>query len=222
MAEKKHSETLAVMFIDIVDYTKTTSKLTRENVHKLQEVFDELSLPNFKKYEGNVIKKIGDAFLITFKSPTNALLCGIELQNDFRKFNRRKKNPIKIRVGIHTGEVVIKGSDVYGDAVNTAARVQSAAHAGHIVFSGAVYLVINKNEIPSIHLGTKKLKGLRTAIRLFRVKTKYDEILRKRKKMMRKLKKARNRVFDIIILVLLIVFILFGFGALIRFLIDFL
>ena len=67
--------------------------------------------------------------MITFRSPTNALLCGVELQNEFRKHNKANRTKLmRIRVGIHTGEVVIKGDDVYGDAVNTAARVQSVAH----------------------------------------------------------------------------------------------
>jgi class 3 adenylate cyclase len=200
------SETLAVMFLDIVDYTRTTARLKRDKVTELQELFDELSLPTFLKYNGNVVKKIGDAFLITFKSPTNALLCGIELQNEFKKSKK-----LKIRIGIHTGEVIVKDNDIYGDAVNTTARLQNLAKPGHIVFSGAVFLVINKNEIPAIHLGQKRLKGLPHPIRCFRVKSQYDEILKRRRIRRKKFKKVKRRVTGLIVLIIILIFLaLFG------------
>lgn len=177
------SETLTVMFIDIVGYTKTTMQLSREEFTKLHDVFDNISLPLFEKYEGKVVKKIGDAFLITFKSPTNAVLCGIELQKEFNRHNKTTKRPIKIRTAIHTGEVIVRKDDVYGEAVNTASRIESIAHADHIVFSEAVFSAMNKKEIPYIHLGLKKLKGMKYPIRLFKVKTQKDITERKRKEM---------------------------------------
>lgn len=193
------SETLSVMFLDVVGYTSTTSRISREKLNELQDHFDEVAIPTFLKYQGSIIKKIGDAFLITFKSPTNAILCGIELQNSFQK---RKK--LKIRVAIHTGEVIIRNSDIYGDAVNTAARLESIAKPGHIVFSGSVYLVVNKNEIPTIHLGTKKLKGLRAPIRIFRVKNQYDEILRRRAKRRKAIKKTKKIVSGFLMAIILL------------------
>jgi len=169
------------MFTDIVGYTKTTAQLSREEFTRLHDNFDSISLPLFAKYNGKVIKKIGDAFLITFKSPTNALLCGIELQNAFDQYNRHAKRSIKIRVAVHTGEVIIRNDDVFGEAVNTTSRIEGVAQAGHIVFSDAVFQAMNKREIPYVHLGLEKLKGMKYPIRLFRVKSQYDEILRRRR-----------------------------------------
>jgi len=84
MAKKKiHSETLTVMFIDIVGYTKRTNKLSREDFNTFHSVFDNISISIFQAFNGNVVKKIGDAFLVTFKLPTDAILCGIELQKAF-------------------------------------------------------------------------------------------------------------------------------------------
>jgi class 3 adenylate cyclase len=169
------------MFTDIVGYTRTTAQLSREEFTKLHDTFDSISIPLFSKYGGKVIKKIGDAFLITFKSPTNAVLCGIELQNSFDQYNKHANRPIKIRVAIHTGEVIVRNDDVFGEAVNTTSRIEGVAQAGHIVFSDAVFQAMNKREIPYIHLGLKKLKGMKYPIRLFRVKSQYDEILRRRR-----------------------------------------
>ncbi len=175
------SEVLTVMFIDIVGYTKTTAQLSREEFTQLHDTFDNMSIPIFERYGGKVIKKIGDAFLVTFKSPTNAVLCGVELQNVFDHFNKNSKRPIRIRVAIHTGEVILRHDDVFGEAVNTASRIEGVAGSGQIVFSEAVFSAMNKREVPYIHLGLQKLKGMKYPIRLFRVKSAYDEILRRRR-----------------------------------------
>jgi len=205
---KESSEVLTVMFVDIVGYTKTTAQLSREEFTRLHDTFDNISLPLFERYNGKVIKKIGDAFLITFKSPTNAVLAGIELQNSFDQHNKHAKRPIKIRVAIHTGEVIVRNDDVFGEAVNTASRIEGVAGAGHIVFSEAVFSAMNKREVPYIHLGMQRLKGMKYPIRLFRVKSQYDEILRRRKAIGSFFKKLILLGLLALVLYLIIVYIL--------------
>lgn len=175
------SEVLTVMFIDIVGYTSTTARLTREEFSDLHDLFDNIALPIFKVHGGKVIKKIGDAFLVTFKSPTNSVICGKELQNAFESYSKHSQKPLRIRVAIHTGEVLIKNADVYGDAVNTAARIEKIARPGDIVMSEQTYSAMNQNEIEVLPLGPKKFKGLKHPIKLFRVKSSWDEILRRRR-----------------------------------------
>jgi len=169
---KSHSEILTIMLVDIAGYVKTTSRLRRESIDDLHDIFDSITLPIFEKYNGNVIKKIGDSFLATFKSATNALLCGMELQNAFFRYNQqfRPKYPLKIRVIVHTGEVVHRQGDIFGEAVNVAARVESITKPGYIMFTDSVFLSMNKNEIPHVHIGLKKLRGVKYPVRLFRVR----------------------------------------------------
>jgi adenylate cyclase len=169
MAKAVSSRILTVMFIDIVGYTKKTTTLSREQFANLHDTFDDTALPLFANWNGTVIKKIGDAYLVTFASPTNAVHCGIELDKAFAA----KKIPI--RVALHTGEVLERAGDVYGDAVNVASRIESVAHAGHIVFSEAVYSAMNKNEIPILSLGAKTFKGVEHPMKLYRVRTRADE-----------------------------------------------
>jgi class 3 adenylate cyclase len=170
------SETATIMFIDIEGFTKRTTKSTREMWFNLQDIFDKVALPVFKKYNGNVIKKIGDCYMVTFNSPTNAIMCGMGLQNSFLNFNKNnlKRKPLIIRVALHTGEVVLKNQDIYGDAVNTAARIEGVTKGGDIVFSESVFLAMNKNEIPFLHLGIFRMKGLKYPVRLFRVRKKHE------------------------------------------------
>jgi len=169
------SEIMTVMFTDMVGYTSTTALLNRKEFSELLDVFDKLSVQVFEKHAGKVIKKIGDAHLVTFKSPTDAVLCGIDLQRAFRKYRRETNQPLRIRVALHTGEVLLRENDVYGDAVNTAARIEGIADANHVTFSEAVFLAMNKNEVPCLYVGMRRLKGLPYPIRIFRVKTRQDE-----------------------------------------------
>ncbi len=198
------SEVLTVMFIDIVGYTSTTARLTREEFSALHDLFDNIALPIFKVHGGKVIKKIGDAFLVTFKSPTNAVICGKELQNAFESYSKHSQKPLRIRVAIHTGEILIKHGDIYGDAVNTAARIETIARPGDIVLSEQTYSAMNQNEVEVINLGQKQFKGLKHPIRLFRVKSSWDEVLRRR----RLIKQFITRTILIILLALAVFFIL--------------
>lgn len=169
------SEIMTVMFTDMVGYTSTTAQLNRKDFSELLDVFDKLSVQVFEKHSGKIIKKIGDAHLVTFKSPTDAVLCGIDLQRTFRKYRKDSGQPVHIRVALHTGEVLLRENDVYGDAVNTAARIEGIADANHVTFSEAVFLAMNKNEVPCLYVGMRRLKGLPYPIRIFRVKTRQDE-----------------------------------------------
>lgn len=179
---KEKSEVITVMFTDIVGYTKTTAQLSREEFNTLHDEFDDLSLPVFEKHDGHVVKKIGDAFLITFKSPTQAVLCGIELQKAFSTHNKTARRPIRIRCAIHTGEVIVRKDDVYGEAVNTASRIEDIATPGNVVFSDAVFSAMNKSEIEYVNLGMRHLRGMKYPIRLFRVKTAGDDFSRAMRK----------------------------------------
>ena len=129
------TETLTVMFLDIVSYTKTTSQLSREEVNRLHEVFEDMVLPIFDRYSGKVVKDTGDGFLVAFKSPTNAVLCGMELQDALYEYNElNPKHPLKVRVADHTGEVIKRKNDIYGEAINIAARIEDITPPNQIFF----------------------------------------------------------------------------------------
>lgn len=193
------SEILTVMFIDIVNYTDTTAHMDREMFSRLQDAFDNLSIPLFEKYNGYIVKKMGDAFLLTFKSPTDAVLCGIDIQNTFERYNRdhQLKYPLKVRVALHTGEVMHRDGDIYGDAVNIAARIESVTGPGEIIFSKALFLAMNKNEIPFINIGLRNFKGSKYPVRLFRVKGHYDKILRRKKRKKTRKLRAKNLLVNL-------------------------
>lgn len=199
MPEITHSsEILTVMFVDIASSTKTTAKKDKELLNQMQDVFEKLSRRIIRRYEGNLIKKINDAFLITFRSATNALLGAIELQAAFAKYNTKNKPDIKIRVVVHTGEIVHRQNDISGEAVKTAARMGKVVKASDIIFSEATFLSIDRDEIPYQKIGYRTLSGLRYPLRLYKVTSKYTEIMNTRR--LRRLEAAK---FKMVILLLL-------------------
>jgi adenylate cyclase len=116
------------MFTDMVGYSALTQK-DEAMALKLLEEHRQLLRPFFPKYGGREIKTIGDAFLVEFSSALDATQCAIELQRSLHERNTSisSQEHIRIRIGLHVGDVVDRENDVYGDGVNIAARVQSIA-----------------------------------------------------------------------------------------------
>jgi hypothetical protein len=120
---------------------------------------------------------MGDAYLVLFASPTSAVLCGMAIQDRLWDYGRRvpPEERIEVRVVLSLGEVRLVGSgavpqDVFGEAVNLAARVEAEAEAGEIWFTEAVRLVADPAEVDAEDLGTRRLKGIDEEVRLFRAR----------------------------------------------------
>jgi class 3 adenylate cyclase len=162
---------LSVMFTDIKGFTERTSDETRRGVADLLEEHQRLLIPVFDYFDGTVAKTIGDAFLVYFESPTDAVLCGVTIQEVLRRHNANKKerDRLEIRVAINVGEVELKGNDVHGEAVNIAARLEGVTEAGEVWFTDAVYQTMNRKEAPSAEVGERIFKGIPYPVRVYRV-----------------------------------------------------
>lgn len=165
------TENLTILFVDIAGFTATTSRQSRaENAHLLQ-TFDSTLLPMIKRFKGIVVKSIGDALLITFRSPTDAMLCSMALQDAMHEHNLNapEEKRIHIRVAANLGEVRVTKNDIFGEPVNVASRIEGVAPADEIYLSEAVYMAMNKAEVPAQEVGFKELKGIPQAIRLYSI-----------------------------------------------------
>ncbi|MGI5860521.1 MAG: adenylate/guanylate cyclase domain-containing protein [Myxococcales bacterium] len=162
---------LAIVFTDIKDFTARTSQQTYEQNQRMLRVHDALLMPVFKSFGGRLVKTIGDAFLVVFESPTQAVLCGVAIQDRLWDYNRRvpEAEAIRVRVAVNMGEVRVEKGDVFGEPVNIAARVEGIAEAGEVLFTEAVYLAMNKAEVPSEERGLFELKGIPEKVRVYRV-----------------------------------------------------
>lgn len=158
------------MFTDMVGYTPSAHQDEGGTLGRLREQ-TELLRPLVAIHQGREIKSTGDGFLVEFDSALKATQCAVSIQR--RIFERNAEAglpPIQIRIGIHLGEVIRSGSDILGDAVNVAARIEPIAEPGGICFSGAVYeQVRNKIPDPIEKLPPTMLKGLGEEIDIYRV-----------------------------------------------------
>ncbi|MBN1809326.1 MAG: adenylate/guanylate cyclase domain-containing protein [Planctomycetes bacterium] len=165
------SRVLTIMITDIKGFTERTSQTSREEMRSLLEEHEALLLPMVAKFRGTLVKNIGDSFLVTFESPTNAILCAIMMQDKLHSFNEDKQNGerIQVRIALSSGEVEVREGDVFGECVNIAARIEGIMEASEIYFTEAVYLSMNKAEVPSSEVGEFRLKGIPEQIRVYRV-----------------------------------------------------
>ncbi len=171
------TENLAVMLTDMKGFTAATSRQSRAENERMLAVQDELVLPVVRAFGGRRVKTMGDANLVLFASPTSGLLCGMAIQDRLWDYGRRvpPEERIEVRVVLSLGEVRLVGpgavpSDVYGEAVNLAARVEAEAEAGQIWFTEAVRLVADRDQVSAEDLGARRLKGIDEEVRLYRVR----------------------------------------------------
>jgi class 3 adenylate cyclase/tetratricopeptide (TPR) repeat protein len=163
MANKDH-KLAAIVFTDIVGYTRQMEQNEQHTMMLLQKQ-REIIFPLVKEYGGEVIKEIGDGLLMMFNSAIQAVRFAMDVQT------RLKDEDLTIRAGIHIGDVIFEEGDVYGSAVNTAARIEPLAQPNGICISEDVRNQIrNKSEIRTRSLGKKVLKGVNQPVEIFEIR----------------------------------------------------
>ncbi|MEY2484364.1 MAG: hypothetical protein QOH39_12 [Verrucomicrobiota bacterium] len=161
----------AIMFTDMVGY----SALSQRDEQLAQELLEEhrqLLREIFPRFHGTEIKTIGDAFLVEFNSALEAARCSIEIQRTLAKrdADAPTDRQIQVRIGIHIGDVVHRGGDVYGDGVNIASRIERLASPGGICLSMDVERQIrNAVETRFEKLAPTELKNISVPMDLFRI-----------------------------------------------------
>ncbi len=125
-----------------------------------------------ERHDGRIVNTWGDAVIAEFASVVEAVQCAVETQQELSGYNGGLPEPrrMRFRIGIHLGDVMVEGDDVYGDGVNIAARLQELAEPGGILISGPVYdQVHNKLSIGFDCLGQQQLKNVVNPVTGYRV-----------------------------------------------------
>jgi class 3 adenylate cyclase len=159
---------VAMMFSDIVGYTAAMGA-DEETAIRVVSRSREIQKDFVRKFEGQWLQEIGDGVMCSFESAVKAVSCAFEIQRALRD-----DPDLNLAIGIHVGDVVFRktaiGFDVFGDAVNVAARVQSVAGAGGITISERVYDDMrNRKGMEFEFLGEKQLKNVNRPIRIYNV-----------------------------------------------------
>jgi adenylate cyclase len=168
----------AIMFTDMVDYTRISEKDEALALNLLEE-HKQLLRPIFARHGGREVKTIGDGFLVEFPSALEAVRCGVEIQQLMSRRNQSvpSERKILLRVAVHLGDVEHRDGDVYGDAVNIASRIQSLADPGGICITQQVFdHVRNNEEFRTETLGQNQLKNIQMPTTVYRVLPSSEKI----------------------------------------------
>jgi adenylate cyclase len=128
--------------------------------------------PLVAKHQGRIFKVTGDGVLVEFASAVNAVQCAVDLQEGMAAANADllEDHHIVLRIGVNLGDVMVEGSDLYGDGVNIAARLEALAEPGGILVSGTAHDHIGtKVRVGFEDLGTQTLKNIAQPVRTYRV-----------------------------------------------------
>jgi len=161
----------AIMFTDVVGYTALTQD-DQSAAAGLLETQQETLRPVLEKYHGREVKTIGDALLVEFTNTLEAVNCAVDIQKTLEKQKLLASNgkEMKLRIGIHVGDVIHREGDVFGDAVNIASRIEPLAEPGGICISRQVYdQVWNKVNYEITELGLQELKNVQYPTEIYRV-----------------------------------------------------
>jgi class 3 adenylate cyclase len=167
-----HTADLAIMFTDVKGYTSFSSKSSLSEVMSMLKQHDEILKPVFEKHGGEVLKKIGDAFLVVFENHNNAVLAAIEVQRQLMNFNANipEERKLAIRIAINSGSVIRTENDVLGDAVNLASRLEGVGDAFEIIISEFTFERINRSIFDVELHGEHQLKGIEKTVKAYKVK----------------------------------------------------
>jgi DNA-binding NarL/FixJ family response regulator len=150
-----------VLFSDIVASTERAAAIGDRRWRDLLDRHDEIVRAELGAHGGKEIKTTGDGFLALFDAPARAIRCAIAVRDALRAVG------VDVRIGLHSGEVELRGNDVGGIAVNIGARVAAAGSAGDVVVSSTVRDLVAGSGIGFADRGEHDLKGVPDRWRLF-------------------------------------------------------
>ncbi len=163
------------MFTDMVGST-AAAQADESEALRLRDEQAGIVRPLFAAHQGREIKSMGDGFLAEFDSALRAVQCAIDIQQHLHERNAQPGvRPILLRIGVHLGDVEQRESDIFGDAVNIASRVEPLAAPGGICISGQVFDQI-RNKIPNRleKLAPTALKHVVLPIDIYRVSVPWE------------------------------------------------
>jgi class 3 adenylate cyclase len=152
-----------VCFTDIVSSTERAADLGDRKWSELLDAHDRAVRRQLERFRGREVNTAGDGFVATFDGPGRAIECACAIRASVRAIG------LDVRIGLHTGEVEVRGDDIAGMAVHIAARVAAVAGAGEVLVSGAMPPLVAGSGIDFTDRGEHELKGVPGTWRLFAV-----------------------------------------------------
>jgi adenylate cyclase len=173
MAEERLQRRLAaILSADVVGYSRLMGIDEAGTLSRLNALRRELIDPAIAAHSGRVVKLMGDGALVEFASAVDAVTCAIEIQRQLRKQDAggSEADPIRFRIGINVGDIIIEGEDILGDGVNIAARIEGIAEPGGISISEDAWRQVQgKVAVNFVDAGEQSLKNIARPVRVYRL-----------------------------------------------------
>ncbi len=167
MAEERTERRLAaIMSADVAGYSRLMGKDEAGTLSALKALRKDVFAPQVTAHKGRVVKLMGDGALVEFPSIVNAVDCAIAVQRALA--DRATDEAIRLRIGINLGDIIIEGSDIYGDGVNVAARIQEVAEPGGVALSAVAHdQVAGKVEATFTDSGEHDFKNIAKPVHIY-------------------------------------------------------
>ena len=166
----------AILAADVVGYSRLMQEDEAGTLAALKQRRKEIFEPTLARHRGRVVKLMGDGVLVEFGSAVAAVQCAVELQQAMsaavssNDANDQKRKTILLRIGVNLGDVIVEGSDLYGDGVNIAARLEALAEPGSICISAKVRdEVQGKIDVKLEDMGEVALKNMERPVHVFKI-----------------------------------------------------
>ncbi|MFI5014611.1 MAG: adenylate/guanylate cyclase domain-containing protein [Hyphomicrobiales bacterium] len=162
----------AILAADVVGYSRLMGADEIGTLRALKAMRAEILDPMIARYRGRIVKTTGDGLLVEFASVVDAVACAVAVQHGMGSLacETRVDAPLQLRIGVNIGDIIIDGSDIFGDGVNIAARLESLCEPGGLAVSRAVHeQVRDKLAFRFADLGEQSVKNIARPLRVFAI-----------------------------------------------------
>src|ERR1700732_1741817 len=160
----------AILAADVAGYSRLMGGDEEGTHERLKSHRRELVDPKIGEHSGRIVKTTGDGLLAEFASVVDAVRCAAEVQRGMldREPEVPGERPIRLRIGVNLGDVIVDGEDIFGDGVNVAARLEALAEPGGVCVSGTVHDQI-RDRLPYLldDLGEQSVKNIARSVRVY-------------------------------------------------------
>ena len=158
----------AILAADVVGYSALMGADEARALAVIRLLREDLFEPEVARWRGAVVKRLGDGWLVEFPSAVDAVECALAVQDRMADVVE-----VEVRIGVHIGDIVHDGDDIYGDGVNIAARLEAAGAAGHVLISDDVRRQISGRVDAAFHeIGPVALKNIAEPIQAYLISSK--------------------------------------------------
>lgn len=168
--ERVQRRLVAILAADVVGYSRLMERDEAGTLAELKNRWRNVVEPLVLRHQGRVFKEIGDAILAEFGSAVGAVECAFDIQKAMAAANENAPpdRHMLLRIGVHLGDVMVEGSDLFGDGVNIASRIEGLAEPGGVVISDGVHEHLRgRIGVTFVDGGSREVKNIERALRVW-------------------------------------------------------